>query len=84
MVVKGANAVTKAIPDTATGWKKYVRLVTKVIGIYVKDNSGSSQPETRASTGPSDSNNPVMPELLLDGSMKPSPFQRGAAALKEK
>lgn len=40
LVIIISARVARVIPDTATGPLKYVRIVCKILGIYVKDNSG--------------------------------------------
>lgn len=50
VVILVCNAVTRAIPDTSTGALKYVRIVTKFVGIHVKDNSGLPARQVSADT----------------------------------
>ena len=40
LIILISNAITRAIPDTATGALGVLRTVTKFIGLHVKDNAG--------------------------------------------
>jgi hypothetical protein len=40
-LIKAANTLSRVIPDTATGWRKYLKQACSFIGIHVRNNPGT-------------------------------------------
>ena len=87
LVIIVCKMVTRLIPDTAAGPLKYVRMVTKFVGLYVKDNSGVGAIMTTQGTVVRQADPTLIPESVqqvLDLDEPINTFKSANAAINRK